>query len=350
MLDLNRRRIAALSACAGVLLSAAAGWIWLRPARSEAAPSVELAALKADFERPQGPPPAAQDRATAARIALGRQLFFDTRFSGSGRMSCATCHDPARGWGDGKARSVGDTGIVAPRRSPSIVDVAWGGPYFWDGRAETLEAQARGPLSSPVEMNFSLERARAAVAASPDYRTPYRNAYPGRPVTIALITRAIADFERTVASPQAPFDRWIAGDEGAMSTEAKRGFVLFNGKAGCAACHSGWRFTDDGFHDIGLDTTDLGRGAVDPTNPLMKHAMKTPTLRNVGQRAPYMHDGSIATLEAVIGHYDAGGVVRASRSPEVKPLGLTPDERQRLLAFLQSLDAGPAPAAGLRAN
>jgi cytochrome c peroxidase len=309
---------------------------------TEAQQLAVLSSLKADFVRPTDLRLAAQNAGSDAAL-LGRKLFFDAGLSGSGHTACATCHDPAKGWADGRARSVGDTGVVSLRRSPTIVDVAWGGPYFWDGRAATLEEQAKGPLGSPLEMNMGLAHAAAAVKASPAYSAAFAKAYPGQLMTIDLIVGAIAAFERTVVSPDAPFDRWVTGDEDAISSQAKRGFALFNGKANCASCHSTWRFTDDGFHDIGLDTTDLGRAAIDPGNPLMMYAVKTPTLRNVAVRAPYMHDGSIATLQAVVEHYDRGGLPRRSRAPDVRPLGLTAREREDLVAFLGSLTTGHSP-------
>jgi cytochrome c peroxidase len=158
-----------------------------------------------------------------------------------------------------------------------------------------------------------------------------------------MVAKAIATFERTVVSGRAPFDQWVAGDEKAISEEAKRGFVTFNTKARCAECHGSWRFTDDSFHDIGLPGDDIGRGKFLPDVVKMQHAFKTPGLREIARRAPYMHDGSIATLEAVVDHYDEGGVARPSRSDLMKPLQLSSQEKADLVAFMRTLtsDVGP---------
>jgi cytochrome c peroxidase len=169
--------------------------------------------------------------------------------------------------------------------------------------------------------------------------------FPGKAITVDSIAAAIASYERTIVSGAAPFDRWVSGDEQAISDSAKRGFVLFNGKANCAVCHAGWRMTDDGFHDIGLaDSTDRGRAGIAPGIPQLEHAFKTPTLRNITQRAPYMHDGSVATLAEVIDHYDTGFVKRPSLDAEMHPLKLTPAEKADLLAFLDTLTSVDAPA------
>ena len=150
---------------------------------------------------------------------------------------------------------------------------------------------------------------------------------------------ALATFERSIVSTGAPFDRWIDGDETAIDESAKRGFDLFNGKANCAACHSGWAFTDASFHDIGTARNDdIGRGRLFPTSVKLQYAFKTPTLRDVARRGPYMHDGSVPTLEAVIDLYDRGGIERSSRADEIHPLGLTKDEKADLIAFLHTLD------------
>src|SRR5262249_37020606 len=154
------------------------------------------------------------------------------------------------------------------------------------------------------------------------------------PMSPASVAKAIATYERTIVSGRAPFDAWIEGDESAIPESAKRGFALFNGKARCANCHSGWNFSDDGFHDIGLADGDLGRGTLFPGVRKMQHAFKTPTLREIARRGPYMHDGSIRSLDDVIAHYEAGGLERPSRSDMLKPIGLSPEGSSDLLAFL----------------
>jgi cytochrome c peroxidase len=239
-------------------------------------------------------------------------------------------------------------GVRLPRRTPSIVDAAWAEPLFWDGRAPTLEDQAKGPLSSSAEMDMPAERLAAQVRADPAYVRGFQAAFPGQPIDLQTISKAIAAFERTVVSGPAPFDRWIAGDPHAIDPAAQRGFALFTGKAGCASCHSGWRFTDDGFRDVGLPDADRGRGRIAPGLTILDHAFKTPGLRNVADRAPYMHDGSLPTLAAVIDHYDHGFARRPSLAPQMRPLRLTPEERADLVAFLRTLSSDERPAAATR--
>lgn len=304
----------------------------------------ERPAALADFERPANVPAPRSNPVTPQKVSLGQMLFFDPRLSGSGAISCASCHNPALAWGDGLPRGIGHMGTTLGRRSPTILDVAFGEPYFWDGRAATLEEQAKGPLGSKSEMNMQAEAAIGRIAAMPAYQNAFAQAYPGQAISLDTIAAAIATFERTVVSGEAPFDRWVKGDESAVSDSAKRGFVLFNGKANCAVCHAGWRMTDDGFHDIGLPDDDRGRAAVAPGIEQLEHAFKTPTLRNVSQRAPYMHNGTVATLAAVIDHYDTGFVHRASLDTQMKPLGLTAEEKADLLAFLDTLTGAAAPA------
>jgi cytochrome c peroxidase len=185
---------------------------------------------------------------------------------------------------------------------------------------------------TPVKVETIEERVRSA----PDSAAKFAAALPGKPIDIDTIAQALAAFERTLEPGIAPFDRWIGGDEGAISESAKRGFALFNGKTGCAACHSGWRFTDDQFHDIGTTTTDQGRGR-ETKDAALNFAFKTPTLRSVALRAPYMHNASVATLADVLRHYEKGGISRPSRSPLLQPIALTESERQDLVAFLETL-------------
>ena len=209
---------------------------------------------------------------------------------------------------------------------------------FWDGRADTLEEQALGPIQAPGEMNMNLDRMVEKIGAIPGYRELFARAYPDLPIGGTTVARAIATFERQIVSGTAPFDRWVSDPDRVMPEAAQRGFVLFNTKAQCATCHSGWRFTDDSFHDIGVTGTDRGRGAILPGIDAMQYAFKTPTLRNVARRGPYMHDGSVATLEDVIELYDPGGLTRRpSLSADIKPLRLTPAEKRDLVAFLQAL-------------
>jgi cytochrome c peroxidase len=275
---------------------------------------------------------------------LGKTLFFDPRLSGSNQISCASCHNPALSWGDGLARAIGHNGKTLGRRTPTLVNLAWSESMFWDGRVDTLEEQALGPIQAPGEMNLSLDRMVEKINGIEGYRELFARAYPDLPIGGTTVARAIATFERQIVSGTAPFDRWVSGDDGAMPGAAQRGFVLFNTKAQCAACHSGWRLTDDSFHDIGVRGTDRGRGVILPGIDAMQYAFKTPTLRNVAQRAPYMHDGSVSTLEDVIDLYDKGGLTRRpSLSADIKPLRLTSAERHDLVAFLRSLTSHDRP-------
>jgi cytochrome c peroxidase len=212
----------------------------------------------------------------------------------------------------------------------------------WDGRSPTLEAQAKASIATgsmsmretdtPVKVEAIEERIRSA----PEYVARFKAGVPGKPVNVDTIAFAVAAFERTLEPGLAPFDRWVAGDEAAIPEGAKRGFALFTGKAACFACHSGWRFTDDQFHDIGTTTTDQGRGR-ETKDASLNFAFKTPTLRAVALRAPYMHNASLATLGDVVRHYEKGGIDRPSRSPMMMPIQLTDQERLDLVAFMETL-------------
>jgi cytochrome c peroxidase len=305
--------------------------------------SFDRIAWKTKYLRPGSIPFPAGNLFTQERELLGRTLFFDPRLSGSKFISCASCHNPGFSWSDGLAKSVG-CGMHGPcRKTPTILNLAWADLLFWDGRAESLEEQALGPIASPTEMNLSLDDLVLAVAAIAEYRPMFERAYPGEKITAKVIARALATFERTVVSGPAPFDKWIAGDNSAISESAKRGFDLFNTKAACQKCHSGWNFTDNGFHDTGVGDQDKGRGAELPLEA-MQYAFKTPTLRNSDRRGPYMHNGSEASLEDVIELYDLGGrAKRPSLAPEIVPLHLTNREKGDLIAFLAALTSHDKP-------
>jgi cytochrome c peroxidase len=192
-------------------------------------------------------------------------------------------------------------------------------------------------------MHMSIEELLKRLNAIEGYHPLFEAAFPGKAKAPESIAKAIAVFERTVVSGRAPFDDWIDGDEKAISEPAKRGFVLFNAKANCAACHSGWNFTDDSFHDLGLASPDVGRAKIAPGAEKMMHAFKTPGLREITLRAPYMHDGSMATLAAVVEHYNNGGIDRPSRSEQVMPLGLSKQESNDLVEFMKTLTSDMAP-------
>ena len=305
---------------------------------ANAAPATpDMATLKARYARPNQIPYPANNAYTDAKRDLGRMLFFDPRLSGPSTMSCASCHNPALSWGDGLPTGIGSAANKLGRKSPTILNLAWAEALFWDGRANTLEQQAVGPIQAPGEMNQSMPKLLTTLATIPGYRDAFAAAFPGETVSEKTIGKAIATFERTVVSAKAPFDQWIDGDEAAIDANARRGFVTFNTKANCVACHSGWRFTDDSFHDIGLPDADLGRGKlIEGVEPL-KHAFKTPGLRNVAGRAPYMHNGAVASMTAVIRHYDNNFVRRPSLSGEIYPLHLSDGDVHDLVAFLRTL-------------
>lgn len=304
----------------------------------------EVVILKAAYKRPKAIPFPEDNPFTEAKAKLGQTLYFDPRLSRSNMQSCASCHNPSFAWGDGLPKGVGDHMKELGRRSPTILNAAWSEALMWDGRFDTLEEQALGPIEADVEMNMPLDDLIEKLGEIEGYRPLFAEAFDGDDqITAEKIAMAIATYERTVISGEAPFDRWIKGDRDAISASAERGFKLFNGKARCAACHSGWRFTDDSFHDIGLADDDLGRGAELPGIVKMRHAFKTPGLRNIDQRAPYMHDGSFETLEEVVEHYDGGGIQRPSLSEDMKPLGLTTEEKRDLVAFMESLTSDDDP-------
>lgn len=300
---------------------------------------------KKEYVRPAEVPFPEDNPYTAAKADLGRTLFFDPRLSGSNYISCGTCHNPSFAWGDGLPKGIGHAMTVLGRRTPTILNLAWSEQLMWDGRFETLEEQALGPMSAPVEMNQQMEAIVAELQAIPEYKTLFKVSFGGEGITVPNIAKAIATFERTVVSGIAPFDRWIAGDEVAISESAKRGFDLFNNKANCVACHSGWNFTDDSFHDVGLPDTDIGRGKQLPDIEVMKHAFKVPTLRNSVERAPYMHDGSLRNLFSVVAHYNDGFTKRPSLSSEIYKLNLSDAEQADIVAFLKTLSSQDAPVA-----
>jgi cytochrome c peroxidase len=311
---------------------------------ADAQPNAEFAALKADYKRPPPKPVENPDLAE-----LGRLLFWDPRASASGNTACVTCHFPYLGWSVTDQRSRNDSGKPTSRRSQTLLGMAYieGSPFGWDGRNASLEAQTKNSIATgsmsmretatPVKVEVIEERIRNI----PEYAAMFRKAIPDGAVTLDTMARAVAAYERTFEPGIAPFDRWVDGDEDAISQSAKRGFLLFNTSANCAACHGGWRFTDDRFHDIGTTTTDLGRGRDVKDDGMMKHAFKTPSLRSVALRPPYMHNGMAANLYEVVKHYETGGIDRPSRSPAMMRLDLTERDRLDLVAFMQTLTGMP---------
>ncbi len=297
------------------------------------------AALLESYRRPAEIPFPQSNPYSESKSKLGRMLFFDPILSGSQVRSCASCHNPALSWGDGRGRAIGEKQARLPLRSPTLFNVAWVPKLGWDGHFRDLESVAFGPITAADNMNLSEKVLVERLSAITGYRDAFDQAFGAGAITRQKIELALATYERTIVSGEAPFDRWIKGDATAINAAAKRGFDLFNGKAQCASCHTGWAFTDSSFHDIGsARNDDIGRGSLFPTSVKLRHAFKTPTLRDVARRAPYMHDGSIPTLEAVLDLYNRGGITRPSRAEHIRPLDLSQQEKADLIAFLQTLN------------
>ncbi|MCK6555356.1 cytochrome-c peroxidase [Candidatus Binatia bacterium] len=278
---------------------------------------------------------------TAAKIELGKLLYNDPRLSKDNTVSCASCHSPYHGFADPKAVSLGVGSLPGGRNSPTVINRLFSKEQFWDGRAADLEEQAHGPLTNPVEMAMpSHAEVVKKVQAIKGYGPYFQKAFGTSEVTMPRIAQAIASYERTVVSGNSPYDRYVAGDQSAMSAAAVRGMTAFLGKGRCVTCHSGFNFTDERYHNLGVGMDkpkpDLGRN--DRTrNDTDKGAFKTPTLRNIVETAPYMHDGSEATLMEVVELYDRGGVKNANLSPLIVPLSLTPQEKRDLVDFMLAL-------------
>jgi cytochrome c peroxidase len=261
---------------------------------------------------------------------LGRLLFFSKELSRDRTLSCAGCHLPERAFTDGKPLAEGVRGQRASRRTPPILNRAWGRSFFWDGRAATLEDQVVQPITNPVEMDLPLPEAveRASAVA-------------GRKLTRTELAAALAAYVRTILAGGSPYDRFVAGDRSALTAQEQLGLRLFRGKANCAACHVGPNLTDERFHNTGTGWRegrflDAGRETV-TGDEADRGAFKTPSLREVARAAPYMHDGSLATLEEVIDFYDKGGRDNPFLDAEIRELNLNAEEKAALAAFLRAL-------------
>ena len=253
---------------------------------------------------------------TAERIELGRQLFFDRRLSRDGSLACATCHDPARGFSDHRPIAVGVDGRPGRRNAPALINRGYGRAFFWDGRAKSLEEQVLKPVEDPNELGSSVANASQRVGVPPDE-----------------MARALSSFVRSILSGNSPFDRFINGDRTALTEEQRVGLQVFRGKGNCVACHVGPTLSDERLHNTGI----AWRDAVYSDPGAGRGDFKTPTLREVSRTAPYMHDGTLATLEEVVDFYDRGGRRNPSLDPEIRPLRLTADEKTALVAFLKAL-------------
>lgn len=272
-----------------------------------------------------------------AKIELGKQLYFDPRLSSDGKISCASCHNPKQGWSNGEATALGVGGQRGGRSAPSIINTAYQRFQFWDGRAGTLEQQALGPIANPIEMNLPIEEAVKKISAIEGYQKKFQEVF-GSPVSAENLAKAIAAFERTIICGNAPYDRFKAGDQSALSADAQQGMKLFFGKAKCSSCHTGPSFTDFAFHNLGVgikaEKPDLGRYEITKLDG-DRGSFKTGTLREIARTAPYMHDGSLATLEDVIEYYDRGGTPNPQLDEEIFPLKLTKEEKTSLVTFLK---------------
>lgn len=295
-----------------------------------------MAGVNQDYLRPTSVPAPGDNQWTQERSELGKMLFFDPRLSGSNWISCATCHNPALGWSDGLPTAIGNGQKVLGRATPTILNAAYNPLQMWDGRFRSLEKQALGPMTAAGEMNQDLGELKNELNAIQGYVKLFNQAYPGEGINENTIAKAIASFERTIVSTEAPFDRWVKGDKNAISTAAQKGFKLFEGKAGCSKCHSGFNFSDNGFHNIGLKSDDQGRYAIRKVK-ILKGAFKTPTLRDIEYTAPYMHNGQYKTLEEVVDHYNRGGDVKENLSPNIQALNLSAEEKHQLVEFMKSL-------------
>jgi cytochrome c peroxidase len=295
------------------------------------------------FKRPATPPPSPPDNPlNPEKIALGDRLFADPRLSGAGNRACASCHRPERAFTDGRRRALALSGLPLRRNTPSLWNLAWGKHFFWDGRAPSLETQVGMPIAEPQEMGGDWAAILNRLAGDEALVGQFRTAFPETPaVSRDTILMALASYVRSLVSPPTRFDAWIDGDAQALRPAEVRGFGLFVGKAGCVLCHVGWRFTDDRFHDIGLRSPDDGRGAVAGGTPGLR-AFKTPGLRELTHTAPYMHDGSLATLEAVVKHYTGGFIARPGLATHInRKLRLDAREKADLIAFLRTLSSEP---------
>jgi cytochrome c peroxidase len=277
---------------------------------------------------------------TDETIELGKTMFFDPRLSGDDSLSCASCHIPALGYGDGKPVFEGFEGVEGPRNTPTIINSGYYTSLFWDGRADSLEAQALGPIESPIEMNQDLDELVVQLSAIDGYVEMFDEAFDDE-VTIENIGKALAAFQRTIVIDDTPFDDFLAGDYSALTEKEIKGMELFAGDAGCLSCHSGPNLSDDSFHNIGMETGDKGRYEV-TGDKADKGVFRTPGLYGIAHRGPYMHNGSLETLEDVIDYYDHGGDDHPNKSALMEELNLSEEEKEALHAFLMAL-SGESP-------
>lgn len=300
--------------------------------KSESPAAGGYANLLPTMEIPQNNPQ------TKEKIELGKTLFFDPRLSGSNKISCATCHNPKLGWSDGLPRGKSVSGGELLRNVPTILNSGLNKFQMWDGRFLSLEEQALKPVANTLEMNQDIAELPAKLKGIPGYVSLFKKVF-NEEITLDNIAKALASFERTVVSTNSAYDRDFKGDEKALSPAAKKGRLIFLSKGRCALCHGGYNFTDNLFHNLGvpdLGLNDLGRYNV----TLLEYdtgAFKTPTLRSIALSAPYMHNGSVKTLEEVVEFYNQGGGSSKYKDATMAPLGLSEDDKSSLVEFLKSL-------------
>jgi cytochrome c peroxidase len=291
----------------------------------------------------------AENPSSEAKVRLGETLFFDSRLSSDGTVSCGSCHRADRAFGDGQRFSKGIGGQLGIRNAPSILNAAYVPQLLWDGRALGLEDQVRYPITDPREMNMTKEKLVQVLTGIPEYPPRFAAAFGDPGISLERVSQALAAFERTLVSGNSPFDRFYFGkEESALTTAAQRGWELFRGKAGCIQCHlcdaTNPFFTDFGFHNTGVgfedDQPDLGRFRVTRERE-DKGRFKTPSLRNVSLTAPYMHDGRFADLAAVVAFYERGGTPNPFLDERIRPRELTAEEKEDLIQFLSSLEGEP---------
>lgn len=290
---------------------------------------LQLAGAAAAFAIPLGldlyMPVPEDNPMTWEKVALGRDLFFDTRLSRDNSVSCSTCHVAKRAFSDDRPIAIGIGGRLGRRNVPALINRGYGGAFFWDARTKSLEEQVLAPIEDRNEMDFTVAEASARIGLSREE-----------------ISHALASFVRSILSGDSRFDRFVNGDRTALSAEEQFGLAVFRGKGNCTACHVGPTFTDERTHNTGVafrtgTLSDEGAGL---------GAFKTPTLREIARTAPYMHDGSLATLEEVVDFYGRGGNPNPHLDPEIRPAHFTGQEKTALIAFLRTLsgrvqEAGP---------
>ncbi len=280
---------------------------------------------------------------TKEKVELGKLLFFDKRLSANDTIACASCHVPSMAFTDGQPVSTGIHEQKGGRSAPTAINRVFSSAQFWDGRAATLEEQSVGPFANPIEHGFKdHDELVAKVKGIAGYQPLFERAFGSSAITTDLIGKAIASFQRTLLSGNSAYDRFTQGnEEQALSANAQNGLRVFLGKGQCLRCHFGFNFTDEQYHNLGVGSNkkerDAGRQAV-TKKAEDTGAFKTPTLREIANTAPYMHDGSLATLREVVDFYDQGGLPNAHVDPVIKPLKLTEQEKKDLVEFMESLN------------